>query len=77
MTGVVLSDGTFLGWCSLVKWNREFRSASLGYILVKRWEPPVDLLTFTGWQLVAGVVLTGAAVAFAAYRPRGAVVGTA
>ena len=28
--------------------------SSLGYILVKRWEPPVDLLTFTGWQLVAG-----------------------
>jgi probable blue pigment (indigoidine) exporter len=28
--------------------------SSLGYILVKRWTPPVDLLTFTGWQLVAG-----------------------
>lgn len=31
--------------------------------------------TVVGWQLVAGVVLTGAAVAFAAYRPRGALTG--
>ena len=28
--------------------------SSLGYVLIKRWEPPVDLLTFTAWQLVAG-----------------------
>lgn len=28
--------------------------ASLGFILVKRWTPPVSLVTFTGWQLVAG-----------------------
>lgn len=28
--------------------------SSLGYVLVKRWHPPVDLVTFTGWQLVAG-----------------------
>jgi probable blue pigment (indigoidine) exporter len=28
--------------------------SSLGFVLVKRWEPPVDLLTFTAWQLVAG-----------------------
>ena len=27
------SDGAFLGWCSLARWNQEFRSASLGYIL--------------------------------------------
>lgn len=27
---------------------------SLGSVLVKRWTPPVDLLTFTSWQLVAG-----------------------
>jgi probable blue pigment (indigoidine) exporter len=27
---------------------------SLGFVLVKRWKPPVDLLTFTAWQLVAG-----------------------
>ena len=28
--------------------------SSLGYILVKRWHPPVELTTFTAWQLVAG-----------------------
>ena len=28
-------DGTFIGWCSLTKWNREFRSASLTYILAE------------------------------------------
>lgn len=28
--------------------------SSLGFVLVKRWKPPVDLLTFTAWQLVAG-----------------------
>lgn len=27
---------------------------SLGIVLVKRWKPPVDMLTFTSWQLVAG-----------------------
>lgn len=27
---------------------------SLGSVLVKRWQPPVDLVTFTAWQLVAG-----------------------
>src|SRR5262245_55326036 len=25
------SDGVFLGWCSLTRWNPEFRSASMGY----------------------------------------------
>lgn len=28
--------------------------SSWGFVLVKRWQPPVDLLTFTAWQLVAG-----------------------
>lgn len=27
------SDGTFLGWCGLSRWNPDFRSASLGYCL--------------------------------------------
>ena len=26
-----VSDGAFLGWCALSRWNPEFRSASLGY----------------------------------------------
>jgi ribosomal-protein-alanine N-acetyltransferase len=25
------SDGTFIGWCGLTRWNPDFRSASLGY----------------------------------------------
>lgn len=28
--------------------------SSLGYVLVKRWQPPVDMVTFSAWQLVAG-----------------------
>lgn len=28
-----LSDGAFLGWCSLTKWNPTYRSASMGYCL--------------------------------------------
>ncbi|MFG1816185.1 GNAT family N-acetyltransferase [Kribbella sp. NPDC049174] len=26
-----LSDGTFIGWCSLTGWNPDYRSASMGY----------------------------------------------
>jgi probable blue pigment (indigoidine) exporter len=28
--------------------------SSVGYMLIKRWEPPVDMLTLTAWQMVAG-----------------------
>jgi len=28
-----LSDGAFIGWCSLSRWNPDFRSASMGYCL--------------------------------------------
>ena len=28
--------------------------SSLGYVLAKRWQPPVGMLAFTSWQLVAG-----------------------
>jgi ribosomal-protein-alanine N-acetyltransferase len=28
-----LSDNAFIGWCTLTRWNREFRSASIGYCL--------------------------------------------
>jgi len=28
-----LSDGAFIGWCSLTRWNPDYRSASLGYCL--------------------------------------------
>ncbi len=26
-----VSDGAFIGWCSLTRWNPDFRSASMGY----------------------------------------------
>jgi RimJ/RimL family protein N-acetyltransferase len=29
-----LSDGAFIGWCSLTRWNPTYRSAALGYCLV-------------------------------------------
>ena len=25
------SDGAFIGWCSLTRWNADYRSAALGY----------------------------------------------
>ena len=28
-----VSDSSFLGWCSLTRWNPDYRSASLGYCL--------------------------------------------
>ncbi len=28
-----VSDGAFIGWCALARWNPEYRSASLGFIL--------------------------------------------
>ena len=38
--------------------------SSVGFVLVKRWHPPVDMLTFTAWQLVAGgLVLLPVAIA--------------
>lgn len=39
-------------------------SSSLGFVLTKRWKPPVSPMTFTGWQLtIAGVLLAPLAVA--------------
>jgi RimJ/RimL family protein N-acetyltransferase len=29
------ADGAFLGWCTLNRWNPDFRSASLGYCLTR------------------------------------------
>ena len=28
-----VSDGAFIGWCGLTRWNPDHRSASLGYCL--------------------------------------------
>ncbi len=32
-------------------------ASAVGFVLVKRWPPPTDLLTVTSWQLVAGGIL--------------------
>ncbi|MGO1399508.1 MAG: DMT family transporter [Brevibacterium yomogidense] len=32
-------------------------SSSLGFVLTKRWEPPVGPMTFTAWQLTCGGLL--------------------
>ena len=32
-------------------------SSAFGFVLVKKWTPPTDLVTLTGWQLVAGGLL--------------------
>ncbi|MET0822595.1 MAG: EamA family transporter, partial [Aeromicrobium sp.] len=38
-------------------------TSALGFVLLKRWDPPTDLLTLTGWQLTAaGLVLTPVAL---------------
>jgi probable blue pigment (indigoidine) exporter len=42
--------------------------SSLGFVLVKTWRPPLDLLTFTAWQLVLG----GLALAVVALLVEGA-----
>lgn len=37
---------------------------ALGFVLLKRWEPPVDMVTLVSWQLVAGgLVLVPVALA--------------
>jgi RimJ/RimL family protein N-acetyltransferase len=28
-----VSDGAFIGWCGLTRWNPDYRSASMGYLL--------------------------------------------
>lgn len=38
--------------------------SALGFVLMKRWDRPVDVLTLTGWQLTAaGLMLTPVALA--------------
>jgi probable blue pigment (indigoidine) exporter len=40
-------------------------SMALGMVLARKWQPPVSLLTFTSWQLVAGgLILLPAAIWF-------------
>lgn len=44
--------------------------SGVGFVLVKRWERPADLLTVTGWQLAAGgLVLVPATLIFEGRPP--------
>ena len=56
-----VSDGAFIGWCSLGRWNPDYRSASLGYCYTDAaWghgyatEAARALSIFTGPTILAG-----------------------
>lgn len=60
--GVVLLVGASAGgvdWIGVGAAVLAMVASSLGYVLTKLWDPKVDVIAFTGWQLLmAGVVLT-------------------
>jgi probable blue pigment (indigoidine) exporter len=43
--------------------------SSLGFVLIKRWPAPVDMLTLVSWQLVAGGVVLAAVAALVEGAP--------
>jgi probable blue pigment (indigoidine) exporter len=43
--------------------------SGVGFVLIKRWERPVDLLTLTGWQLAAGGLVLVPATLLVEGRP--------
>jgi probable blue pigment (indigoidine) exporter len=51
---LVLGDGFALDPVGIAASLSAVVLFSTGTVLVKRWDPPVDLLTLTAWQLVAG-----------------------
>lgn len=55
---LVLRAGVVLDAIGLVAAMLSVLSSTLGYVLVKRWKPPVGLWTLTAWQLtIGGLVL--------------------
>ncbi|WGL53924.1 EamA family transporter [Nocardioides sp. BP30] len=54
---LVLRGGTHVDALGVIASLAAVAVSSLGFILVKTWRPPVDLLPFTGWQLVFGGLL--------------------
>jgi len=57
MAGVgmlVLQDGIHVDPIGVAASLGAVGISSLGYVLVKRWHPPVGMLTFAAWQLIAG-----------------------
>ncbi|MGD9961562.1 EamA family transporter [Nocardioides sp.] len=51
---LVLDGGLSLDWVGVAASLGAVAISSLGYVLVRRWQPPVDMLTFSAWQLIAG-----------------------
>jgi probable blue pigment (indigoidine) exporter len=51
---VVLTPSARLDTLGVVAGLGAAVATALGIVLTRRWGSPVDLLTFTGWQLVAG-----------------------
>lgn len=43
-----------LSWLGVAAALGSVALSGLGFVLVKKWHPPVDLLTLVSWQLVAG-----------------------
>jgi probable blue pigment (indigoidine) exporter len=54
---LVLRGGGQADWIGVAGSLGAVAISSVGYVLVKRWQPPVGLLTFSAWQLVAGGIL--------------------
>jgi len=51
---LVLDDGLHVDGIGVAASLGAVAISSLGYVLGKRWQPPVDMLTFSAWQLIAG-----------------------
>ena len=51
---LVLRGGIAVDWIGVTASLGAVGISSLGYVLAKRWEPPVDMVTFSAWQLLAG-----------------------
>lgn len=54
---VVLTPGARLDTLGVLAGLGAAVATAFGIVLTRRWGRPVDLLTFTGWQLVAGGVV--------------------
>lgn len=60
---LVLRDPGSLDGVGLLAAAGSVLVSSLGFVLVKRWPAPVDMLTLVSWQLVAGGVVLAAVAA--------------
>ena len=51
---LVLRAGAAVDLVGLAAATGSVAVSGLGFVLVKRWKPPVDMVTLVSWQLVAG-----------------------